>query len=110
MYQMPFGIGGMTPIRVCYYCQTKDNFEDYRFADKKAKVFTYSLDMLADVIDPPGSPVFIDFEGGGRGWFDLTDRIPEQVKVGMDVEMVFRHQSFDRGIHNYYWKARPVRG
>jgi 3-hydroxy-3-methylglutaryl CoA synthase len=110
MYQMPFGIGGMTPIRVCYYCQTKDNFEDYRFADKKAKIFTYSLDMLADVIDPPGTPVFVDFEGGGRGWFDLTDRIPEKVQVGLDVEMVLRHQSFDRGIHNYYWKARPVRG
>jgi uncharacterized OB-fold protein len=109
MYQMPFGIGGMTPIRVCYYCQTKDNFEDYRFADKKAKVYTYSLDLLADVIDPPGTPVFVDFEGGGRGWFDMTDRDPEQVKVDMPVEMVFRKMFFDRGIHNYYWKVRPVR-
>ena len=109
-YQMPFGIGGMTPIRVCYYCQTKDQFDDYRFSDKKAHVFTYSLDLLADVIDPPGSPVFIDFEGGGRGWFELTDRDPDQVKVGLPVEMVFRQMYFDRGIHNYYWKARPVRG
>ncbi len=109
-YQMPFGVGGMTPIRVCYYCQAKDQFEDYRFSDKKGHIFTYSLDLLADVIDPPGSPVFVDFEGGGRGWFELTDRDPDQVKVGMPVEMVFRKMYFDRGIHNYYWKARPVRG
>jgi uncharacterized OB-fold protein len=107
---MPFGVGGMTPIRVCYYCQAKDQFEDYRFADKKGSIFTYSLDLLADVIDPPGSPVFVDFEGGGRGWFELTDRDPDQVKVGMPVEMVFRKMYFDRGIHNYFWKARPVRG
>ncbi|MEA1958870.1 MAG: OB-fold domain-containing protein, partial [Chloroflexota bacterium] len=110
MYQLPFGIGGMTPIRVCYYCQTKDNFEDYRFADKKGKIFTYSLDLLADVIDPPGTPIFVDFDGGGRGQFDLTDRDPEAVEVGMPVEMVLRKLFFDRGIHNYYWKARPVRG
>ncbi|MCK5653559.1 MAG: OB-fold domain-containing protein, partial [Dehalococcoidia bacterium] len=55
-------------------------------------------------------PVFVDFEGGGRGWFELTDRDPDQVKVGMPVEMVLRQMYFDRGIHNYYWKARPVRG
>jgi hypothetical protein len=26
------------------------------------------------------------------------------------VEMVFRKLYYDRGIHNYHWKARPVRG
>ena len=109
-YQPPFGVGGMTPTRVCVICQAKDEFEDYRFADKKATLFTFSLDQLADVVDSPGTAVFVDFEGGGRGWFDLTDRDPEQVKVGMPVEMTFRQMYFDRGIHNYYWKARPVRG
>lgn len=109
-YQVPFGVGGMTPIRVCYYCQTKDQFDPYRFAKRKGKIFTYSLDQLADVIDPPATPLFVDFEGGGRGWFELTDRDPEQVKVDMTVEMVLRKMYFDRGIHNYFWKARPVRG
>jgi uncharacterized OB-fold protein len=51
----------------------------------------------------------IDFEGGGRSLFDLTDRDPEDVKVGMEVEMTFRKVFVDRGISNYFWKARPIR-
>jgi uncharacterized OB-fold protein len=41
--------------------------------------------------------------------FELTDRDPDAVEVGMLVEMTFRKLYFTRGIHNYYWKARPVR-
>jgi uncharacterized OB-fold protein len=51
----------------------------------------------------------IEFEGGGRSLFDLTDRDPEDVKVGMEVEMTFRKVFADRGISNYFWKARPIR-
>jgi len=39
----------------------------------------------------------------------MTDRDPSQLKVGMHVEMTFRKLFFDRGIHNYYWKTRPIR-
>ena len=53
----------------------------------------------------------IDFEGGGRFLFDLTDCEPDMVKVGMPVEMSFRRKYLDklRSIHGYFWKARPVR-
>ncbi|MDZ4247274.1 MAG: 3-oxoacyl-[acyl-carrier-protein] synthase III C-terminal domain-containing protein, partial [Dehalococcoidia bacterium] len=30
--------------RVCYTCQSKDDFDEVRLSDKKGKVFTYSLD------------------------------------------------------------------
>src|SRR4030042_5149551 len=33
--------------RVCYQCQSKDNYEEIRLSDKKGKVFTFSLDNLA---------------------------------------------------------------
>jgi hydroxymethylglutaryl-CoA synthase len=97
------------PGRVCVVCQAKDHFEPYRFADKKARVFTFTQDRLQMSNDPPNTAVVIDFEGGGRGMFDLTDRDPDAVEVGMPVEMTFRKLYFNRGIHNYYWKARPVR-
>ena len=52
----------------------------------------------------------IDFDGGGRGAFNMTDREPEEVQVGQQVEMTFRKLYLDRGIHNYYWKTMPSRG
>jgi hydroxymethylglutaryl-CoA synthase len=97
------------PIRICAQCLTQDNFDDYNFARRKAKVFSYTQDNLAAVIDPPASVVLIDFEGGGRAFFDLTDRDSAKVEVGMPVEMTFRKLQYDRGLTNYFWKARPVR-
>jgi 3-hydroxy-3-methylglutaryl CoA synthase len=97
------------PIRICAQCQAQDNFEDYNFMRRKAKVFSYTQDNLAAVIDPPASVVLIEFEGGGRAFFDLTDRDSAKVEVGMPVEMTFRKLQYDRGLTNYFWKARPVR-
>ena len=90
-------------------CQAKDEFEDYKFADRKAIIFSFTHDNLATTPDPPVTNTMLDFEGGGRGMFDFTDRDPDKTEVGMLVEMTFRKLFFDRGIHNYYWKARPIR-
>jgi uncharacterized OB-fold protein len=98
-----------TPIRVCAVCQAQDDFDDYNFSGKKGTIFSYTQDNLAPVADPPATVVMIDFEGGGRSFFDLTDRDPAEVKVGLGVEMTFRKMHFDRGLSNYFWKARPAR-
>ncbi len=108
-YRAPASAGGRTPSRICVICQAKDEFEEYKFADKRAKIFSYTHDNLATTEDPPVTNTMLDFEGGGRGMFDLTDRDPDKIEVGMEVEMTFRKLFFDRGIHNYYWKARPIR-
>jgi len=83
--------------------------EPYCFADKKATVFTFSQDNLTASVDPPATVTVVDFDGGGRGVFDMTDRDVSQLKVGMRVETTFRKLYSDRGIHNYYWKTRPIR-
>ncbi len=98
-----------TPIRFCAKCNTQDDFEDYRFAEKKGKVFSFTHDSLAASIDTPNSIALVDFEGGGRAFFDLTDRDVKDVKIGMPVEMVFRKVYVDQGYTNYFWKARPIR-
>ena len=100
---------GVTPIRICAACHTKDQFEPYRFADKQAAVFTFTQDNLAAGMDPPAITAVIDFDGGGRALFDVTDRDPSEMSVEMRVEMTFRKMFTGNGIHNYYWKARPIR-
>ncbi|MFC1989010.1 hydroxymethylglutaryl-CoA synthase [Chloroflexota bacterium] len=98
-----------TRAHVCLECHTKDEFEPYRFADKQGKVVTFSHDYLALSSDPPNTLTVVDFEGGGRAQFEMADRDPEECKVGMSVEMTFRKISFDKGVHNYFWKCKPLR-
>jgi len=108
-YVVPVGAYGGSPARICVICQTKDKFEDYSFADKRGTVFSYTHDNLSPSPNPPATVVVVDFDGGGRGTFDLTDREADKVAGGMSVEMTFRKLYVDRGIHNYYWKAREIR-
>ena len=51
----------------------------------------------------------IDFDGGGRMPMELTDVDADGVAIGDRVEPTFRRISTADGIHNYFWKARPVR-
>ena len=52
----------------------------------------------------------VDFpDSGARLPLELTDVDPDAVAIGMEVEMVFRRLGTADGIHNYFWKARPVR-
>jgi 3-hydroxy-3-methylglutaryl CoA synthase len=96
--------------RVCVTCQAKDEFEEYCFADKRGKVRAFSHDALGVSLDPPITPTIVDFEGGGRILMDMTDRNPEEVKVGMEVEPTFRWIRYVEGIYDYWWKCRPIRG
>jgi len=98
-----------TRAHVCLECQAKDEFEPYRFADKKGKIVTFSHDYLGGGIDPPCTRAVVDFEGGGRGMFEMSDRDPNEIKVGMMVELTFRTRGFINGTYNYFWKAKPVR-
>jgi hydroxymethylglutaryl-CoA synthase len=99
--------------RICVNpeCGAVDQMEPYRFSDKKGVIFTYTGDNLAASIDPPAIYGFVDFDGGGRFWFDITDCDLESVKVGMPVEMTFRRRYVDEsgGVYGYSWKAMPLR-
>jgi len=97
-------------VRVCIACQAKDDFEEYRFAKRTGRLFTYSIDHLQPTKNPPGLNGVVDFEGGGRLICELTDYDLDKVEIGMPVEMVFRKLFQGRGIVNYFWKAKPVRG
>ena len=94
--------------RVCVACQTKDEFEDYKFSDKTGILFTYAVDQLQPTLNPPGLNGVVDFDGGGRLICELTDYDLSTVAIGMPVAMTFRKLSQGKGIVNYFWKAKPV--
>jgi len=97
--------------RVCYQCQSKDNYEEVRLSDKKGKVFTFSLDNLAGRSDDPVIPqMVIESElENARIYCIMTDCDPKEIKIGMPVEMTFRRIYEGGGMYNYFWKCRPIR-
>ncbi len=95
------------PGRICIQCQAVDKMQDYRFYGKTARVATYTIDYLAESLDPPTVIAVVDFEGGGRMFCYLVDCDPGAVEVGMEVEMSFRRLFIVDGIHTYFWKAIP---
>ena len=97
------------PQRVCVNCQTRDEMSDLRLSDRPGSLFTYSMDYIAGTIDTPLVVGVVDFDVGGRILCMMTDRELDEVHVGMPVEMSFRKLRVVNGIHNYYWKAIPVR-
>jgi hydroxymethylglutaryl-CoA synthase len=99
------------PQRVCTSCQSKDKFDPVRFSDKKGKVFTYTLKHGGDIpaFARPMVDTMVDFEGGGRALFGMTDMDVKDVKIGMEVEMSFRTLGIAGGIRNYSWRCMPSR-
>jgi len=97
------------PQRVCSRCHTKDSWESVRLSDKKSKIFTFSLDYVAPSVDIPLAITIINFDGGGRGLFMMTDRELPEVRCEAPAEMSFRKLRSAGGVHNYFWKSIPPR-
>jgi 3-hydroxy-3-methylglutaryl CoA synthase len=103
------GTRHLPPQRVCVKCQAVDRMAPERLADVPATIATFTIDRLAFSPSPPMVAAVIDFEGGGRYQCELTDVDPKTVAIGNRVEMTFRRLLTAGGVHNYFWKARPLR-
>jgi len=104
------GFVSLPPARVCSKCNSIDQMSPISLADKQATVTTYTIDRLAYSLSPPTVAAVLDFDGGGRYTCELTDCDPDAVAVGQRVELTFRRTVTAKHIHNYFWKARPIRG
>jgi 3-hydroxy-3-methylglutaryl CoA synthase/uncharacterized OB-fold protein len=100
----------LPPQRVCAGCGAVDEMDKESMSDKLGTVATYTVDRLAYSLSPPVIAAAIDFDGGGRFSCELTDCAPGDVAVGTRVELTFRRMYTAQGVHNYFWKARPVKG
>ncbi|MGC9670717.1 OB-fold domain-containing protein [Planosporangium sp. 12N6] len=98
----------LPPARVCKKCSTVDDMEPLPLAGRRGTVATFTADRLAYSPSPPLIDVVVDFDGGGRYTMELADAAPDEVAIGMRVEPTFRRLYTADGMHNYFWKVRPV--
>jgi uncharacterized OB-fold protein len=96
--------------RVCYHCDSRDDFDEIPISDLEGEVFTFTLDNLAGRSDDPVVVQTVAELGEGRVRFYgmMTDCVPSQVKIGMHVGLTFRRIYEGAGMHNYYWKLKPL--
>lgn len=92
-------------------CGAVNRMEDYVFSDKTGRLFTYTADHLTYSEDPPALYGIVDFDGGGRYWFDIADCSLESLSVNQSVQMTFRRKYKDkkRSLFGYFWKAMPFK-
>ena len=95
--------------RVCESCFAKDDFEPMRLSDRIGRVVTYTFDFFFPTPDPPTVVTVTEIEGA-RLHLQLADCAPQQVRIGLPVELRFRRIHQSGGRPNYYWKAVPVPG
>jgi uncharacterized OB-fold protein len=100
----------LPPARVSMRGGAVDDMEPVPMADIVGTVKTFTIDKMAYSPSPPIVFAVVDFDGGGRLPVELTDMEPDQVAIGDRVELTFRRLGTSDGVHNYFWKARPVRG
>jgi 3-hydroxy-3-methylglutaryl CoA synthase/uncharacterized OB-fold protein len=99
----------LPPARVSRVGDTVDDMEPAPMADAQGTIALLTVDRIAYSPSPPITFAVVDWDGGGRLPVEMTDVDTDDLKVGDRVEMTFRHLFTSDEIHNYFWKARPVR-
>jgi uncharacterized OB-fold protein len=103
------GVIHLPPSRIGIRPEGSSDMTAAPMADVQGTVVTSTIDKLAYSPSPPIVFAVVDFDGGGRMPIELTDCDPADIKIGTRVEMTFRRFFTADGIHNYFWKARPLR-
>jgi 3-hydroxy-3-methylglutaryl CoA synthase len=97
----------LPPARVSRVGDAVDDMEAAPMSDVQGTVALVTVDRIAYSPSPPITFAVVDWDGGGRLPVELTDA--DGIEPGDRVEMTFRRLYTSDEIHNYFWKARPVR-
>jgi len=99
----------LPPARISMEGGAVDDMDPAPMADCSGSIVTFTVDHMSYSPSPPIVFAVVDFDGGGRFPLELTDLDAGTMAIGDRVEMTFRRLSSADGIHNYFWKAAPVR-
>lgn len=92
-------------------CHAVDLQTDHPLCDSPAKIASYTVDRLAYSPNPPLIFGMVEFAEGAKFMMQMIGFDPDEVEVGMPVEMVFRIKNYDKACNfrTYFWKAAPQR-
>jgi len=99
----------LPPARVSRVGDAVDSMAQAPMSEVEGTIALFTVDRIAFSLSPPITFAVVDFDGGGRHPVELTDVDVDALQIGDRVEMTFRKLFTADDIHNYFWKARPVR-
>src|SRR4051812_31525919 len=99
----------MPPTRVSRVGDAVDDMIAAPMSEIEGTIALFTIDRIAYSPSPPITFAVVDFDGGGRLPVELTDVEVADLAIGDRIEMTFRKLFTSDDIHNYFWKARPVR-
>jgi hydroxymethylglutaryl-CoA synthase len=99
----------LPPQRVSREGGAIDEMQPAPMSDVPGTIAVFTIDRIAYSPSPPIVFAVVDFDEGGRLPIELTDVEVDELQIGTRVEMTFRRLFTADGIHNYFWKARPIR-
>ena len=103
------GAPHLPPQRVSREGGHQDEMDPLPMSDAEGTISTFTIDRIAYSPSPPIVFAVVDFDNGARLPVELCDVDASTLAMGDRVEMTFRRLFTADGIHNYFWKARPVR-
>jgi hydroxymethylglutaryl-CoA synthase len=104
------GAPHLPPQRISREGGALDEMEPLPMSDVEGTISTFTIDRIAYSPSPPIAFAIVDFDNGARLPVELCDVDTSTLAMGDKVEMTFRRLFTADGIHNYFWKARPLRG
>ncbi len=77
---------------------------------RKGRIHTFCVNYYM----PPGfeiplANILVDLDSGGRYMGMGTELTPDELRVGMEVELVLRRITKERGVSVYGYKVKPIR-
>jgi hydroxymethylglutaryl-CoA synthase len=99
----------LPPQRVCYGCHAVGEADAVPVSGLTGTVANFTVDRLAFTPSPPMVAGLLDLAGGGRFQGEFTDVDLGTLRVGTPMELTFRRLFTSGAVHDYFWKARPIR-
>ena len=94
---------------ICLKCGSAEGFEDHNIS-RRAKVVTFTVEhVMPPGFETPTIMTIVDTEDGARLMVSMTQAKPEEVKIDMPVELVFRRFGEAEGLFRYGFRAKPIR-